>query len=276
MEFINLLVEYEFLQNAVFVGLLIGFISPIIGVYVVVRKTSMMVESISHISVAGVTLSMLLTKLEIVNTNPLLVALIFAMVGAMILEFIKKQVPNFKEVAVPILISLSTALMILFASLGDGFNKEASSYIFGNLLTSTKEEVYILLGLAIFVIGFIGTNYYSFLAFNIDEKHCKFNKINNFFFKWVITFVISIIVAISIKVVGMLLVSSLVVLPVTSAIKLSNSYKSTLTKSIIISQSCVITGIVVSYYLDIPSGATIIFSNIIVLLFAFKVGGENA
>lgn len=265
MELINTIFRYEFLQNAYLIGILIGVIGPVLGTYVVVRRLSVIVDGISHISVAGVAFSFLIAQYGIEVPN-FVMAVIFAIVGGIIIEVLSSSFKDFKEVSVPILISFSTALMIFFAGFANGFNSDLNSYLFGNILTATKFEVYLLFFIAIIFFAFIYKNFYSFIAFAIDEQYCKFNNINAKGYKWFMMIVISVVIAVSIKAVGMMLVGALVVLPVTTAIKLANSFKNTLIYSIIFSEISVISGLTIAYYLNISSGATIIFMNLLMLL----------
>ncbi len=261
MELIKTIFKYEFLQNAYLIGILIGAIAPMLGCYVVVRRLSIIVEGISHISVAGVAFSFLLASIGIIIPE-FIMALIFAIFGGILLEVLSRTFKDFKEVSVPILISFSTALMILFAGLAGGINQDLNSYLFGNILTATRFEVYLLFIICIIFFAFLYKNFYKFVAFSIDSDYCKFNKINSNLFKWFMIVIISFVISICIKAVGMLLVSALVILPVSTAIKFSSSFKKTMICSIIISEVGVVIGMTIAYYLNISSGATIIFVNL--------------
>ncbi len=261
MELINSIIKYEFLQNAYIVGILIGMIAPILGCYVIVRRLSIVVEGIAHISVAGVAFSFLLGSLGF-KVMPFTMALIFAIIGGVLLEILSSFFKDFKEVSVPILISFSAALMIFFAGFANGFNQDLNSYLFGNILTATKLEIYLLFLIMVIFIVFIYKNFYKFVSLSIDPNYCKFSKIDAKTYKVFMTIVLSVVTAVCIKAVGVFLVSSLVILPVTTAMKFSKSFKQTLISSIIISEIAIIIGLTLAYYLDISSGATIIFANL--------------
>ncbi len=265
MELINNIIKYEFLQNAYLVGILVGAISPILGCYVIVRRLSIVVEGIAHISVAGVALAFLLSSIGL-NLSPFSVAIGFAILGGVLLDALSNLFKDFKEVAVPILISFSAALMIFFAGLANGFNQDLNSYLFGNILTATRMEVYLLFVIMIIVFVFMYKNIYKFIALSIDFEYCKFSKINSGVYKIFMTILLSLVVAVCIKVVGVFLVSSLVILPVTTAMKFTQSFKSTMIWAILISELAIIFGLTIAYYLNISSGATIIFSNLTLFL----------
>ncbi len=261
MELIRTIIKYEFLQNAYLIGILIGMIAPILGCYIVVRRLSIIVEGISHISVAGVAFTFLLATMGI-QIPTFAMAVVFAVLGGVILELLSSYFKQFKEVSVPILISFSTALMILFTGLADGINQDLNSYLFGNILTATKGEVYLLTVICIIFFIFLYKNFYKFVAFSIDADYCKFNRINSTAYKWFMMLIISFVISISLKAVGMLLVGALVILPVITAMRFTASFKETMVYSIIISEISVVFGMTLAYYLDISSGATIIFVNL--------------
>ncbi len=265
MELINNIIKYEFLQNAYMVGILIGAIAPILGCYIIVRRLSIIVDGIAHISVAGVAFSFLLGTLGFV-VLPFTTALVFAVLGGVLLEILSSFFEDFKEVAVPILISFSAALMIFFAGFANGFNQDLNSYLFGNILTATKLEIYILLSIIILFVIFVYRNFYKFVALSIDPNYCKFSNIDAKTYKVFMTIILSLVVAVCIKAVGVFLVSALVILPVTTAMKFTSSFKQNMIWSIVISEIAIIIGLTFAYYLDISSGATIIFANIAIFL----------
>ncbi len=265
MELVNAILKYEFLQNAYLVGILIGAIAPIIGCYVIIRRLSIVVEGIAHISVTGIAFAFLLIS-KGVNVPITIMAIIFAVFGGVILEVLSSSFKNYKEISVPILISFSVATMILFIGFTNNINTDINSYLFGNILTATKLEIYVLLAVFIIFYIFIFKNFYNFVAFSIDSDYCKFNNLSANRYKWFMTVVMCLVVAISIKAVGMLLVSALVILPVSTAMKFSTTFKKTMVYGVLLSEVAVVLGLTFAYYLNISSGATIIYLNIILFV----------
>ncbi len=276
MDVIKLIIEYEFLRNAYLVGVIVGIILPTVGMFVVPRNKSMSIMSMSYISVTGVTFSMLLAKKGIAYINPLHMAILFSIVSGILLEGLTKKIKNLEDVGIPIIISGSTAIMMIFISLSDGFNQDVKGYLFGEILTTTRYEVIILFTIGLFIIVGVIKNYDKYVAFIIDERYCKFSNINIIRKKYLFATMLSVVVAISVKAVGMMLVTALVVLPVASASKISRSFKKTYIVSILISEICMILGLTMSYYLDLPSSAVVIIINLIVFIISLKVGGVDA
>ncbi|MFV0503613.1 MAG: metal ABC transporter permease [Lachnospirales bacterium] len=266
MEFFEALFNYKFIQNAYIVGILLGFVAPILGSYVVVKRLSLIVEGVSHIATAGICFSLFLSKVGILAINPIIFGVAFSLGGAALIEKIRTTFKEYSEISIPVVISLSTAFMILFTSLAGGFNQDFSSFMFGNILTTTNTELYLITIIFILIL-ILGKRYYrELLAFAIDEEYCKYSNINTRYFKIAFNILIALVITVSIKVVGMLLVSALVIIPVSSASKISNNFKKTIIFAILFSEISVLGGLIMSYYINIPSGATIVFINIIIFI----------
>ncbi len=266
MEIIENLIKYEYLQNAYAIGLLIGFLAPLLGAYIILKKLALVVEAISHIAMAGITLSFALDKYGILSISPFYFAFTFSSLGLILIERIGNSFKTYKEIAIPIMISFSTALVILFSSLADGFNKDIMSYLFGSILTTTSADVIVMI-IATFITVLLLYKFHSQLVvFAIDAEYAKFSGINVRIYKVIFNILLAIFTVLAIKVVGMLLVGALIIIPISSASKICNSLKITIILAIIFSEFSVIIGLVSSYYLNIPSGATIVFANIIIFL----------
>ncbi len=276
MDVIKLIMEYEFLRNAYLVGVIVGIILPTTGMFVVPRNKSMSIMSMSYVSVTGVTFSIFLAKKGIAYITPLYMAIIFSIVSGILLEGLTKKIKNLEDVGIPIIISGSTAMMMIFISLSNGFNQDVKAYLFGDILTTTKYEVNVLFIIGTVIIVGVIKNYDKYVAFIIDPKYCKFSNINVVRKKYLFVIILSVVVGISVKAVGMMLVTALVVLPVASASKICRSFKKTYIVSILISEICMILGLTMSYYLDLPSSAVVIIINLIVFIISLKVGGIDA
>ncbi len=262
MEIVDNILRYEYLQNAYTVGILIGFIAPILGAYVILKRLALVVDAIAHISMASITLSFALEKHGIMSVSPYIFSFSFSSIGLIFIEKIASTFRTYKEIAIPIIISLSTALMITFSSLAGGFNQDFMSYMFGSILTSTTTDVVIIsitTVITVFLLMFFKS---QLIVFAIDESYAKHANVNVRIYKTVFNVLLAIFTVLAIKVIGMLLVSALVIIPISSASKICNSFKTTIITGVIFSEISVIFGLILSYYLNIPSGATIVFMNI--------------
>lgn len=261
MELINNLFSYEYLRNAYIMGILIGIVAPIIGSYVVMKRLSLIVDGVSHVTLSGVSLGLMMNKFGYA-INPMYFGMIFALLGSFIIDKISNSFKKYKEIAIPITISFASAVTAIFISLSGGFSTDLSQYLFGSILTTTKFEIYIMsITLFVILLG-LKFNYYNFLSFTIDEDYCAFAGINTKNYKKIFTILIAVVVSICIKAVGMMLVSALVIIPIITASKFCKSFKQTLIFAIIFSELSVFSGLISSYYLNIPSGAMIVIVNI--------------
>ena len=169
----------------------------------------------------------------------------------------------------PIVMSLGTALSILFISLSGGWSSSIYNFLFGSLLTVGQEYVGIISIGSGLVIVLIFVFYKQLVLVSFDEQYAKLVGIRIRTFQFVSTLVLALVVSLSIVTVGVLLVSSLMIIPVAAAMKVGKSFRNTITISIIFSEISVIGGVWLSYELDYPTGATIVLINITIL---FLVG----
>ncbi|MFV0275361.1 MAG: metal ABC transporter permease [Bacilli bacterium] len=264
MNLIQDLIRYEYLRSAYLVGILFGIIAPIIGVYIVSRRLSVITEAISHNTIGGISFGMYLAKIYSVTISPIIFGVIFAISSSLIVQKIRESYTNYKDVAIPIIMSLGLSLSLIFTSLAGGFNTDFNSLLFGTILTSTMQDVYLLGGILIFILISYKLFYNKIVALSIDENYCKYIGINSKKINYIFIIVIAVIISLGVRIMGALLISSLIVIPVSTALKLSNSYKGVVIISMIISLFSIILGMTLSYYLNIPSGATIVLVNVIV------------
>lgn len=268
--FISLL-DYPFLKYAVIAGLVMGFITPIIGSFVIIRRLSFIADTLSHFSLAGLSIGLFLINVlgYTFIGNPLYLAIISAVVGAFIIEILRGYYQNYKEISMPIVMSLGTALSALFISLSGGWSSSIYNFLFGNLLTVGQDYVGIISIVAGLLLALIAVFYKQIVLVSFDESYAKLVGVKIRTFQFVSTFVLALVVSLSIVTVGVLLVSSLMIIPVAAAMKVGNSFKNTLTIAIMFSELSVFGGLWISYELDYPTGATIVLVNITIL---FLVG----
>ncbi|HAX72217.1 MAG TPA: metal ABC transporter permease [Firmicutes bacterium] len=262
---IEALFNYTFLQNALIAGLLIGLLAPLIGTFVIVKKLSFIADTLSHVSLAGIALGLLLQSNAVVTFPPVYMGTIFAVLGSILLELLRTQFMAYKEVVMPVILSLGVALSVIFVSAGNGFNAEILGYLFGSINTVSTEDVKLLALITILIVSLVILNYRTLLAISFNEQNAKLIGINVRRFSFIFIIILSIVISLSIKIMGTLLISSLMIIPVTSSMKVAKSFKQTLILSIVFSELAVVLGLVGSYYFNIPSGAMIVLFNVIIL-----------
>jgi zinc transport system permease protein len=262
------LFEYSFLRYALLTGVIMGFVTPIIGSFVVIRRLSFIADTLSHFSLAGLSIGLFLINILGFTfiSDPLYLAMIFSVIGALFIEILRGYYQNYKEISMPIVMSLGTALSALFISLSGGFNSSIYNYLFGSILTVGNEYLLIITIVTVIVLGLLFIFYKEMVLISFDETYAKLLGIKIGRFQFVSTIILAVIVSLSIATVGVLLVSSLMIIPVAAAMKVGKSFKNTVVIAIMFSEISILGGLWLSYELDIASGATIVLLNILILL----------
>lgn len=254
------ILEYGFMQRALLSGIIISIICPMIGMFLVLRRMSMVGDSLSHVALAGVAVSFLTGFYTILGS------IIFTIIAALGIEKLRKSYREYAEISIAIIHSGGIGLAVLLISMAKSINIDLMSYLFGSLTTIIKEDIYIMVILGLFIIGSILYLYNQLFYIAFDEEGARIAGINvestNIFF----TILIALTISISMRVVGILLVSSLMVIPVATAIQLEKSFKKTLALSIFFAFFSVILGIFLSLYFDLAPGGTIVLLNVLLLV----------
>jgi zinc transport system permease protein len=272
LSFITDLFQQEFMLRALIAGIMLGILAPLLGTFVVVRRLSFIADTLGHFSLVGISVSLFLSSIGVMTffDKPLYLGIIFSVIGGLLIELFRRSYNNFQEISMVIVISLGAALSAIFFSL----SKKTGSlynYLFGSILTVTNYYIVLILVTAVIVAILFILFGKQILAVSFDESSAKFLGINVNLFQIVFIIMLSIVVSVLLESAGVLLISSMMVIPVAAGMKLGWSYKSTLIISIIFSELSVFFGLWLAYSLNIPSGAAIVSINIIILLFVASI-----
>lgn len=248
------ILQYGFMQNALITGILIAITCSLLGVFLVLRRYALIGDGLAHLSFGGVAAGFLF------GLKPLLSAIIFAVLGSLgILKLVEKARIH-GDAAIGILSQTSMGIGIFVISLTQGVNVDITSYLFGSILAVTNTETFIALMLTITAIAFIIINYKKLLAMTFDEEIAQTTGINTKQLNTALMILTAITIALSMRITGLLLVSSLIIIPAVTATQISKSFKQTFILAGIISALSVIIGIFASYYLDAATSGTIILT----------------
>ncbi|OEH93726.1 metal ABC transporter permease [Bacillus solimangrovi] len=259
--------KYEFLQNAVLTGLMIGFIAPLLGVFIVVRRLSLIADALSHITLAGISLSMLLEKkLGLTILNPVYFGMIFSVLGSLFIEKLRKVYKHYEELAIPIILSGGIGLSVIFISLAEGFNADLFSYLFGSVTAVSRADLWMIMVITIIVVLTVILFYKELFTVSFDEEHAIASGIKTKAVHSIIIVVVALVIAASMRIVGILLVSSLMTLPVAASIRVAKGFKQTIFLSIIFGELAVMGGLVGAYYLNLAPGGTIVILAVFILI----------
>lgn len=253
------MLQYAFMQRAFIVGILLAVIIPLIGVVVVLKRLSMIGDALSHTSLAGVALGLIL------GINPLVGAVVTCTVAAFSIEFIRKRIPKYAEISIAIIMSVGIGL----ASVLSGFVKSAAdfnSFLFGSIVAITDGELWLVVIVSVLVILAFVLFYKELMYISFDEKSARLAGVPVRRINFLVTLLTAVTVSVAARSVGALIVSSLMVIPVACAMQLAGSYKQTVIYSVIFAVLFTVAGLTLSYYLSLKPGGTIVLIGVAVLL----------
>jgi zinc transport system permease protein len=261
------LFSYEFIQNAFISGILIGVLAPLLGVFIVVRRLALIADGLSHITLAGIAASLLLEKkVALYQLNPMFMGMVFSVTGSLFIEKLRKVYKHYQELAIPIILSGGIGLSVIFISLAEGFNTDLFNYLFGSVNAVSRSDMYTILGITVLVMIIISLIYKELFSLSFDEEHANAAGIKTRFVNFIFIIMVALVIAASMRVVGILLVSSLMTLPVASSIRVATGFKQTIFLSIIFGEIAVVGGLFLSYYLNLAPGGTIVMLSVAILL----------
>jgi len=242
--------------------ILIAILCSVIGNFLVMRRLALIGDGLAHIAFGGLTIG-LVTKVY-----PLATALLAAIFSVIAINELKSRAKLYGDTAIGVLFSAGLSVGAVILSMNKGFNIDIFSYLFGSLITVTNEDIFTILILGIVVLAVIGLLYKELLFISFDEESAKASGIPVKVLDIVLLTATAITVVVSMQVVGILLVSSLIIIPTASALQFAKGFKKTLVYSVIISVISVIAGLFLAFYLDIAAGGIIVLTTIIFFIFA--------
>lgn len=247
------ILQFEFLQNAFLTGIIIGAIAPLVGVFVVVRRMSMISDALSHVALAGIAFSLLLQKsfLSLAGLNPLYIGMAFSVGGSLFIEKLRGVYKHYQELAIPIIMSGGMGLSVIFISIADGFNTDLYSYLFGSVSAVSRADLYVILAVGIVVALMLTLLYKELFLLSFDEEHAKASGIPYKAIHFIFIVMVALVIAASMKIIGILLVSSLMTLPVAASLRFAKGFKQMIGYSVLFGEVSVIGGLFLSYNLDL-------------------------
>ncbi len=265
MELCDIL-HYEFIRRAIVAGILIAAVSSALGVFLVLRRFSLIGDGLAHVTFGSVAVVMLIGVSPMYIT---LAALPLVMLSSLAILKLTHSKRIQSDAAIGIVSSIGIATGIILVSLSNGYNVDLFSYLFGNILTVTQTELFLSLIVFIIVAATVIIFYDDLLAVTFDEELArtmgiKTNRIN------LILFILTAVAAVlAMKVAGIMLVSAMLILPPLIALQLSLNFKMTIIAAVFFSILSVICGIITAFLLNLPAGGTIVILNIVFLLLVF-------
>lgn len=267
------ILHYEFLQNAFLAGMIIGLIAPLLGVFIVVRRLSLIADALSHVTLAGIAGSLYLSQsvVGLATLNPLYLGIVAAVGGSMLIEKLRRLYKHFEELSIPIIMSAGLGLSAIFISLAQGFSTDLFSYLFGSVSAVSRQDLWIIIGIAVIVLVFIFLLYKELFVLSFDDEYAKASGLPVKVIHTIFMIITALVIAASMRIVGILLVSSLITLPIAASIRIAKSFKQTIVYAILFGELAVIVGLVTAFYLNLAPGGTIVITSILILLIVLIV-----
>lgn len=260
--------QYEFLRNAFLAGILTGFAAPLLGVFIVVRRLSLIADALSHVTLAGIAAGMLLGSAvpAVAGWNPLYIGMGFSVAGSLFIEKLRAVYRHYEELAIPIILSAGIGLSVILISIANGFNTDLFSYLFGSVSAVSGADVWAVFAVAVIAAAIIFAFYKELFLLSFDEEYARVSGVRAKFIHFLFIVLVALVIAASMRIVGVLLVSSLMTLPVAASIRIAKSFKQAIAFSIFFGELAVIAGLLAAYELDWAPGGTIVVLAVAILL----------
>jgi len=251
---------FPFFQRALIGGLLIGGMAPLLGMFLVLRRLSMIGDTISHVSIAGIALGFL------INVYPVGVGLVFSVLAAIAIERLRSAYRTYAELSIAIIMSGGVALATFLFTLGQGFNINVTSYFFGSIYSLDTLDVFTILGVSIVVLGVIATHAKEYFLLTFDEDAASVGGLPVRALNLTLTVLTALVISVAIKIVGALLVSALITIPVACSLLVAKSFKRSLVLAVVFSEIAVFFGLIGAGRFNLAPGATVVLLLIAMLI----------
>ncbi|MDD4467240.1 MAG: metal ABC transporter permease [Candidatus Pacebacteria bacterium] len=255
------LIQYDFIQRAYIAGSFIAFLCGILGLFLILRRLSLIGDGISHVSFGAIALGLFF------GFYPFYIAIPTVIIASYLILKITEKTKLHADAAIGIVSSAGISLGVILSSISGGFNIDLFSYLFGNILAISKEEMYLSVFLSAFLLIVIYYLYYEFFSVSFDEEYAKTTGINTKRINVILITLTALTVILAIRIVGVMLSSALLILPGATSLLFAKSFKFAIFFSGILSLISVFLGITFAFYLNLPPGATIIVLNLIFFSF---------
>ena len=259
------LLQYGFVMRGLIAGIIIAIIAPFIGIFLVLRRYSLIADTLSHVSFAGIAIGFLL------GINPIITAIIASVLSSIAIERLRTSKKVYGESALSLFLSGSLAIAVVLISFYHGFNTNLTNYLFGSIVTVQQSDLTMIAGVSAAVLLLLIGFYKELIYISFDEDAAIVSGIPVRLINIILIILAALVVALSIPIIGILLISALIVIPVLTALQFRKSFQHTLIIAEAVSLLSVITGIIASFYLNLSTGGTIVIIALACFIFAFAL-----
>ena len=251
------MLSYHFMQRALIVGVLVSVCAALLGVSLVLKRYSMIGDGLSHVGFGALAVA------SAFGLSPLWVAVPVVIIAAVLLLNLQQSAKVKGDAAIAIISSASLAIGVITVSLTTGMNTEVSSYMFGSILSLSRADAVLSVILSVVVLILFILFYPRIFAVTFDETFTKATGTNTQLYNMLLAVLTAITVVLGMRMMGALLISSLIIFPALSAMRVCRSFRSVIIVSAVISVICFVIGITASYFLETPTGASIVVADLL-------------
>lgn len=270
MNTMNLLeiLSYGFIQRALLAGTLIALLCSVLGVFLVLRRMSLIGDGLAHVTFGSTAIAL---AFKLYSAMSLLVSMPVVLLASLgILKLTEKNRLS-GDAAIGIVSALGISVGIILASVGGGYNVDLLSYLFGNILSISREEVMIAALLCVGVLLLLTLYYQELFAIAFSEELAKVSGIRTSFINSVLVLLTALSVVLAMKLVGIMLISSMLIVPAASALQLARGFRVCIVLAALQGCGSVIIGIIISILTNLPASATIVVVNLTIFLISYLV-----
>lgn len=249
------MLSYPFIVRALIGGLCISLCASLLGVSLVLKRYSMIGDGLSHVSFGALSVAVAF------GWAPLAVSIPVVVVAAVLLLRITGNGKIKSDAAIAMISAGSLAVGIIVTSLTTGMTTDVSSYMFGSILAMSREDVYLSIGLSVIVLGMFVFCYNKVFAVTFDESFAKATGVNVSAYNMIIAVLTAVTIVLGMRMMGAMLISSLVIFPALTSMRIFKSFRGVMISSGIVSVVCFFVGLVMSYLYSIPAGASVVVVN---------------
>lgn len=258
--------SYSFMVRAIIVGGLVALCASLLGVVLVLKRYSMIGDGLSHVGFGAMAVGLAF------NQAPLVVAIPIVIIAAFLLLRVSENSRIKGDAAIGLISSSALAIGMIVNSMSNGTNIDLNSYMFGSILAIDKKEMVLCIVLGIVIIAAFIYFYNPIFAITFDENFARATGLKVELYKTILAVLTAVTIVIGMRIMGTLLISSLIIFPALSAMRVTRRFRTVMIMSVIISMFCFFTGLVTSYLMELPTGATIVVSNLFVFIIMTVVG----
>lgn len=256
------IIQYGFIQRAFITGAFVAILCSSLGMFLVLRRLSLIGDGLAHVSFGAIAVGLFF------GVYPLWMAVPLVILGSILILKLTEKAKIYGDAAIGIVSSVALAGGVILASLSGGFNVDLFSYLFGNILAISDAEMITSIVLSVFVLGVIVVFYHELLSISFNEELARVTGIKTNMINTLLVVLTAITVVLSVRVVGIMLVSSFLILPAVTALQIARSFKKALILSSISAVVSLKIGILASFIFNLPTGATVVMANFFLFILA--------